>query len=210
MEDLVSELKKLKKSEIGEKISDRIREFKEVGQEGNNRWFSELSFCVLTANSTAELGIKIQEELGINGFVNLPLPKLKEELNRLGHRFYRTRAEYIEENRDYSDNIKDKVEDFSNPQEARAWLVENIMGIGYKEGSHFLRNVGYEELMILDRHTLRVLCDYCVIDQIPNCLTKNRYLRIENKVKRLADELEKPVGELDLYIWYMDTGKVLK
>lgn len=210
MDDLVAELEKLKDSNIGNKISSRMKEFKEVGGKGNKSWFSELSFCVLTANSTARLGIEIQKELGIDGFINLPQQELQEELKRMGHRFYRTRAEYIVENREYSTDIKDIVTDFTGSREARGWLVENAMGIGYKEGSHFLRNVGREELMILDRHTLRVICNYCLIEEIPKSLTKKRYLKIEERTKDLAEEVNLPLGELDLYIWYMDTGKILK
>lgn len=210
MDDLVEELERLKGSEIANKISSRMKEFRRVGGKGNKRWFSELSFCVLTANSTARLGIEIQKELGIDGFVSFSQQELQDELKRLGHRFYRTRAEYIVENRKYSTDIKDIITDFTNSQEARGWLVENAMGIGYKEGSHFLRNVGREELMILDRHTLRVICDYCLIEEIPKCLTKKRYLKIEERTKDLAEEMDLALGELDLYIWYMDTGKILK
>lgn len=210
MEDLIAELEELKDSDIEEKITSRMKEFEEVGEKGNKRWFSELSFCVLTANSTAELGIEIQNELGIEGFINLSRQELQNELERLGHRFYRTRAGYIVENREYSHDIKDIVTDFADPREARDWLVENAMGIGYKEGSHFLRNVGYNRLMILDRHILRVICDYCLIDQIPKSLTEKRYLAIEEKVEDLAEEVNLSLGELDLYIWYMDTGRVLK
>lgn len=210
MKDLVAELEELKDSNIGNKIDIRLKEFEEVGYRGNKRWFSELSFCVLTANSTARLGMEIQNELGIDGFVNFPQRELQKELKRLGHRFYRTRAKYIVENRKYSTDIKDIITQFTSPREARDWLVENAMGIGYKEGSHFLRNVGHEDLMILDRHTLRIICDYCLIEEIPKSLTRKRYLAIEEKTKDLAEEVNLSLGELDLYIWYMDTGEVLK
>ena len=42
---------------------------------GNEEWFSELCFCILTANSTAELGMKIQREVG-SGFLHME----KEEI----------------------------------------------------------------------------------------------------------------------------------
>jgi N-glycosylase/DNA lyase len=41
-------------------------------------------------------------------------------------------------------------------------------------------------------------------------LTKKRYLAIEEMLDVLADELKMEPGELDLYMWYRKTGKVLK
>lgn len=208
--DLAAELDELRASEVRKSVRNRINEFKRIGNKGNNRWFSELAFCILTANSSAQVAIDIQEELGSSGFIELPLFKIKTLLKEFGHRFYRTRAEYIEEARRYSEEIKDIVVKFSTPFEAREWLVENVKGIGYKEGSHFLRNVGYEGLAILDRHVLRIIDRCDVISEIPNTLTKKRYLSIEEKVKELAEDLGISTAELDLYIWYLDTGKILK
>ncbi len=164
----------------------------------------------MTANSSAELGIKIQDELGPSGFIEIPVSELKKRLKELGYRFYRIRAEYIVEAREYSDEIKDIITEFSDSQEAREWLVNNVKGIGYKEGSHFLRNVGREDLAILDRHVLRILEDWDVIECVPKTLTRNRYLSIEEEVKKLADKIQLPPGEIDLYLWYMATGRILK
>ncbi len=210
MSSLESRIRDLKDSEVQEKVSKRINEFERIGNKSDERWFSELSFCVLTANSSAQLGIDIQEELGSEGFIELSPSELQDKLEELGHRFYRTRAEYIVENREFSDRIKEIITGYSYSREAREWLVENVMGIGYKEGSHFLRNVGYENVMIVDRHILRILCDECVIDEEPNTLTKKRYLNIEERVEELAERTDISLAEIDLYLWYLETGKILK
>lgn len=210
MNNLVTEIEKLKKSDLQKSVRNRIAEFEKVGEEGNDRWFSELSYCVLTANSSAELGMKIQNEIGMDGFISLPAPELEDRFRELGHRFYRTRAEYIVENRKYSDSIKDFVTGFSDFHESRNWLVSNVMGIGYKEGSHFLRNVGYKDPVILDRHILRILEERDVIDCIPKTLTSKRYLSIEEEVEELAGKVGLSPAALDLYLWYMETGKILK
>lgn len=84
-----------------------------------------------------------------------------------------------------------------------------MKGIGYKEGSHFLRNVGYLDLAILDRHILRCMDRNCWID-LPKTLTRKRYLDIEEKFKEISEEAGLRPGELDLYLWYMETGKILK
>ncbi len=211
MNDLEKRIIDLKNSEISEKVDKRIEEFERVGMEDNNRWFSELSFCVLTANSSAQLAIDIQDDLGSEGFIELPLDDLVSKLESHGYRFYNKRAEYIVENRKYSDNIRDIISDFSDPFEARDWLIENVKGLGCKESSHFLRNVGYKDLMIIDRHILRILCDEDIIEENPETLTKKeRYLNIEEKVKDLSKKVGLSLAEIDLYLWYMETGKILK
>ncbi len=210
MLDLTSKIEDLKKSDIRETVEDRIKTFDLIREKGDNRWFSELSFCILTANSSAQLGLDIQKGLGVEGFIDLPEYELKEKMRDYGHRFHRTRSEYILEARKYSDNIKEIITSFSNSGESRRWLVENVKGIGYKEGSHFLRNVGYRDLAILDRHVLRVLERAGLIECVPKTLTKRRYLSIEKEVETLVEEVDLSLAEIDLYIWYMSTGKVLK
>ncbi len=89
--------------------------------------------------------------------------------------------------------------------------TENVNGLGYKEASHFLRNVGLgEEFAILDRHILRNLKDFGVLPEIPISLTKKRYLEIEEKVRRFSREIGIPMGELDLLLWSKETGWIFK
>ena len=199
----------LRGGKIGKLIARRVREFKGLGRKGNEEWFSELCFCILTANSTARLGMKIQRELGGKGFLTLPLEELRHKLRVAGHRFSNTRAHFIFEVRRFR-NIKKIIERFTDARQARGWLVENVRGLGYKESSHFLRNVGFDDLAILDRHVLSVLHEYGLIDEVPRSLTHGRYLEIEEKLVRLAKKLGLTLGELDLYLWYLKTGEVLK
>jgi N-glycosylase/DNA lyase len=208
-EDLASKVNELKNSAVGKLIAQRAREFKNLGRKGNKEWFSELCFCILTANSTAKSGIKIQSELGGEGFLELSEAELRKKLRQLGHRFPNTRARFIIEARKFL-NIKTIVENFKNARQAREWLQKNIKGIGWKESSHFLRNVGFGDVAILDRHILAVLREHNLIDEVPRALMCDRYLKIEEKLRKLARELNISLGELDLYLWYMKTGNVLK
>ena len=41
-------------------------------------------------------------------------------------------------------------------------------------------------------------------------MTKNKYLEIEDILKKLAKKINLSLAELDLYLWYKETGKVLK
>lgn len=206
---LIEKLKGMRKSEVGQMVRVRMEEFKKLGNRGNPDWFSEMCFCTLTANSKAKLGIKIQRELGSKGFQSLPYVELRQKLKAAGHRHPNKRSQYITEAREYR-NIKDIVRKIGDSQLAREWLVKNVKGLGYKEASHFLRNVGFDDLAILDRHVLRVIHEYGIIDAIPKTLTKKRYFEIEDKLRKFAQRLHLPLGELDLYLWYIKTNEILK
>ncbi len=205
----MGKVNELRRGKVGKLIARRIREFKGLGRKGSEEWFSELCFCILTANSTARLGMKIQRELGCEGFLTLPLEELRHRLKAAGHRFPNTRACFIVEVRKFRD-IKGITERFTDARQARGWLAENVKGVGYKESSHFLRNVGFSDVAILDRHVLSVLHEHGLIDGLPRSLARGRYLEIERKLEELARKLGLTLGELDLYLWYSKTGEVLK
>jgi N-glycosylase/DNA lyase len=208
-EDLVDKVDELKRGAVRRLVSQRVREFRELGRKGNKEWFSELCFCILTANSTAKLGVKIQRELRGRGFLELSEAELREKLRQLGHRFPNTRARFIVEARRFG-NIKTIIKNFKDERQAREWLQRNIKGIGWKESSHFLRNVGFTDVAILDRHVLAVLREHKLIDEAPRSLACGRYLWIEEKLRKFARGLNISLGELDLYLWYMKTGDIQK
>jgi len=106
--------------------------------------------------------------------------------------------------------LKKKIEKF-NAAAARDWLVRNVKGLGYKEASHFLRNIGLgKELAILDVHILKNLKELGVIENIPSSLTKKRYLEIEDKMRKFSRRTKIPLAELDLLLWSLETGFVFK
>lgn len=207
--DLEADIQKLKAGEVGKIVARRIREFEELGRKGNVEWFAELSFCILTANSTARLGMKIQRELGTKGFSTLSLGELRCGLKTAGHRFPNARASFIVGARRFG-NIKDIIVKFEDERKAREWLAKNVKGMGWKEASHFLRNVGFGNVAILDRHVLSALHEYGLIKEVPRSLTRGRYLEIEERLEGLARRLGLSLSELDLYLWYLKTGEILK
>ncbi|MBC8520488.1 MAG: N-glycosylase/DNA lyase [Methanomicrobia archaeon] len=209
MKELIGAINNLRKNQtVAKLVKERIKEFEENHNKNSESWFSELCFCLLTANSSAKLGIKIQRRVGIEGFLNMPLERLEAILKEEGHVFYKRRSEFIVEARKF--DIKDAIALFEDKKEAREWLAKNVKGLGYKEASHLLRNLGYGNVAILDRHILRVMQRYGVIESIPKILTKKKYLELEKKLEELAKVVDMSLGTMDLYLWYMETGKVLK
>ncbi len=198
---------KILKGEIGDLVKEKIREFEKNGK-SNKKIFLELCFCILTANFNAKRAIEIQQKIG-DKFLSLSEKELEKKLREFGHRFPKTRARYIVEARKYKDSIKKIIESFSDEKEAREWLSQNIKGIGYKEASHFLRNIGYKNLAIIDFHILDFLEKSNIIKR-PKSLTKKNYLEIENILSKIARKLDLSLAELDLYLWYAETGKILK
>lgn len=95
--------------------------------------------------------------------------------------------------------------------QVRKWIYENIDGMGLKEASHLLRNLGFgNHFAILDRHILRVLNDLGVINEIPKTLTYNKYIEIENKMKEFSKEINISMERLDLVLWYRQVGYIFK
>ncbi len=207
-EELISRVKELMESEVRELVEARVREFRENRRKPSRELFRELCFCILTANFSAERSMRIQQEVG-DGFLTLSESELAWRLRKLGHRYPEARAKYIVEARWIAEELKGIIESFRSQLELRDWLAKRIRGIGYKEASHFLRNIGFTDLAILDTHVLSILESYGITEK-PKTLTRKRYLEIEGKLKKIAEKLRITLAELDLYLWYLKTGKVLK
>lgn len=198
----------LKKSDLRKTVDSRLNEFRAAGKKPGEDVFKELCFCLLTANFSAERGIQIQENVG-NGFLTLSEPELAWRLKELGYRYPNVRSKFIAEARKHKDSLKRIIDSHENETELREWFVKNVKGLGYKEASHFLRNIGFENLAVIDFHIIDILESYNVIER-PKTITRKKYLEIEKVLEKIASKLGMNLGELDLYLWYAETGKVLK
>lgn len=206
--NLVEKLKSIE-NKARDLVEKRIKEFESLGLYGTELdLFSELTLCVLTANWSAQGGMKAQNLIGKVKFANLPLEELIEELSKVGYRYPKTRSEYIVENRKLIGKLRSIWELPSH--EGRKILVKSAKGIGWKEASHFLRNTGKMDVAILDKHVLRTLYNEGIIEEIPKNWTEKKYLYIENLFFELSYEFGKTPGETDLYLWYLIKGKVEK
>jgi N-glycosylase/DNA lyase len=213
MNNLIKQIKKLEKTVIKNKVKARLKEFDGFKDKDNKEWFSELCFCLLTANSKARTAIQIQNELGPAGFCSLPEAEVRDCIVRNKHRFHNNKARFIVLAREHAhirDEIICMIDGGKKSRIAREWLVKNIKGLGYKEASHFLRNVSYDNLAILDRHILNLLVENGFLREKPKSLDRKSYLEIEEIILRIAKQLGMTAAELDLYLWYMKGGDVLK
>jgi N-glycosylase/DNA lyase len=201
MRTLLESIEALRKNpEVRTLVDARMAEFRGPCKD----LFSELCFCILTANFSAEGGIRIQQEL-CDGFLSLTEDELRRNLKECGYRFPNTRARYIAEAREHAGSLKD----LGNASDAREWLVRNVKGLGYKEASHFLRNIGYGDVAIVDFHVVDLLVRHGLIEK-PRAMTKKRYMEVESLLRGIAEKVNLSLAELDLYLWYLETGKVLK
>lgn len=108
--------------------------------------------------------------------------------------------------------LREKLSSFDDHLERRDWLVKEkrIKGLGYKEASHFLRNIGLKGYAILDKHILRSLAELKIISDPKPPNSRLKYLTIEKEVKKLAVCLKIDFDELDLVLWSLKTGEILK
>jgi N-glycosylase/DNA lyase len=211
----LSELKnsyEKKKSEIKKRLED----FKKAWEKSDEDIFIELCFCLLTPMTRARAADEainrlLRTKLLFTGNKN----QILKVLTDAGIRFPENKAKYIIEAREFFTHngkieIKSKL-DKGTAYTKREWLVENVKGLGYKEASHFLRNIGLGfELAILDRHIIKNLMKYGVIDEIPECLTRKCYLFFEEKMKKFSKEVNIPMADLDLLFWSEETGEIFK
>jgi N-glycosylase/DNA lyase len=190
-------------------VLERVEEFKLNNIADEDVWFRELVLCVLTANSSFVSAYKVL------GYVMEEFDKgtysFEQVLKERGYRFYELKAKYLKNLVKYRGRIKSWIKPLADRSQAlaREVLANEIYGIGMKEASHFLRNVGYFDLAIVDKHVTRFSINSGLVRPFKT-LTRSRYLEIERKLKELAHQLGMSVGILDLFIWHIETGTVLK
>jgi len=199
-------------------IRARLNEFDCVWQSGSDaRLWEEMVYCIFTAGASATMGLTavhaVRPLLDRGNRVALTRALKKPP----AYRFHNVRAEHIVATRSYlrktvSMRLRDRLNAFDDPAERRDWLARNpgIKGLGYKEASHFLRNIGFKGYGILDKHIVRCLSELGVIDSAKPPTSRGRYLETEHRMKEFSDHVGIDFDELDLALWSMKTGKILK
>lgn len=203
-------------SERRDEIRARIREFEIIWEsETDERLWEEMVFCFFTGGCSAKMGLSSVEAVR-----PLLMSGNHAELAaalRGKHRYPNARAGYIVASREFLQKhcemrLRDKLNSFDDHLARRDWLVKEkgIKGLGYKEASHFLRNIGFKGYAILDKHVLRSMAELGIIDDPQPPGNRLKYLTIENRLKNLANLTNIDFDELDLVLWSLKTGEILK
>lgn len=213
------ELEDLKKqfNERRDVIRCRLSDFKALGEGPDEDLFAELCFCLLTPQSKAKACDKAVRALSEKNLLLAgTASEIALELRIAGVRFHNGKARWIaaareEFHRDGRWTLSERLGQFKDSFEARDWLASNVMGLGYKEAAHFLRNIGSgDAFAILDRHIMRNLHRHGVMDKMPDSLSKKEYLRIESLMRDFSAHIGISLAELDLLFWSRETGEVFK
>lgn len=215
-EPLTFEKIKLAHAERRHEILARLAEFDAIGRDGSDeKLWEEMVFCFFTGGCSARMGLS-----SIEAVRPLLMTGEQPELARAlsgRHRYPNARSRYIVASRDFLTEhcgmrLRKKLKSFACPNERRDWLVREpgIKGLGYKEASHYLRNIGFRGYAILDKHVLNSLAELKIIDEPKPPNTRLRYLMVEEKLKNLTDAIGIDFDELDLVLWSMKTGVILK
>lgn len=214
-----------------EKISERLSQFERFFNEpcswhymngelkllpseakDDHRLFEELAFCIFTANNSAEEGLKSVDKVR-----NVLMTGSAYDMTRRldGHRFNEIRPKYIVYTREHLKNsinfeLRKKIDSLKDSKnELRNFFVMNVKGLGMKEASHFLRNIGFRGYAILDKHIMSSMREFNVLNENVKLTSKN-YLEIEQKYKDFSKEVGIDMDELDLLLWSGKNGRILK
>lgn len=185
------------------------------------RLWTELASCVLSSQvpyATAQAaavrveasGLLMDASLSANlleaslaDLLRLPL-EVDNGLRR--YRFPDSRARQLAataiEVRRHADGLGDLLAGFDEIESARGWFIAHASGLGPKQASMFLRNVGASyDLAVLDRHVI----NYMMIVGLTADPTPVRrladYRRDEIILRDHAAGVGLPVGFLDWAVW---------
>ena len=211
----VEKVMKAHKDRLDE-IRSRLSEFDAVWSDGTDaRLWEEMVYCFFTGGCSAKMGLRSVEAVR-------PLladgtqPEIAEALVGV-HRYPNARARYVYASRSFlrehcNLELRKKLESFDCHLARRDWLVKEkgIKGLGYKEASHFLRNIGFKGYAILDKHVLRCLAELKIISSPKPPNTRSKYLTVEDKLRELTERTKIDFDEMDLVLWSMKTGQILK
>jgi len=184
-----------------------LKTFKQNFYDPSKVW-DELMYCLCTPQTKAVNALKACEE--VKKLNRGRVEEIASTLRRCGVRFHNNKARYIAEAKNHFPQLYEKIRVTSNLFELREFLVKNVKGMGYKEASHFLRNIGFENVAIIDRHIFRYMLENRLISPNFGKLTARKYLTAESRLIRHAKRLGLTPALLDLLVWAVSTGRVAK
>ena len=224
MDAVLKEYPRLANSYVGRKTWHEMSE---------TELWHELCLCILSSNVPYQLAKSATLHLIGNGFLGIDwvvnnsnsgkiianelsqskyLPKKKDGTYRK-YRFPNVRSKNIFHAATVifskGNSLHAILKSANSEEKARAVLVKNTSGLGLKEASHFLRNIGYSNrLAIVDTHILRFLINIGEIEKTEaSAISSKKYYKIEAKLQEICRNYELNLSILDMTIWYCSRGE---
>lgn len=205
---------------VGVEIDRRLRDEGDPPRTEAELW-TELSCCVLSSQvpyslaqaasarlHTSEIFLDLgqsadQLETAIIRLLTESLPVGGEQRR---YRFPNSRARQLavtwDAVRRNGGGLIDLLQGFADHRAGRAWFVQNAPGLGPKQSSMFLRNIGVTyELAVLDRHVMNYMAVVGLSEAGPAARTMSDYVREEQVLTAHAQGFGLPVGVLDWAVW---------
>jgi N-glycosylase/DNA lyase len=187
------------------------------------RLLFELVLAILGSQNRYEVALGFAEEIKKQKLLTNNLSISMEELTQkiqtilssaieiegslIRYRFPNAKAKYIAYDLMYLQKIgglKSLLAQTEETTSLRAFFVKEIKGIGPKQSSHFLRNVGYtNEVAVLDVHILRYMHIQGIIEDtyMKAIGTLKQYEKIESLLMDFLRYMKYPIGLIDQAIW---------
>ncbi|WP_061992283.1 N-glycosylase/DNA lyase [Sulfolobus acidocaldarius] len=190
------------------RVLERAEEFLLNNKADEEVWFRELVLCILTSNSSFISAYKSMNYI-LDKILYMDEKEISILLQESGYRFYNLKAKYLYRAKNLYGKVKKTIKEIADKDQmqAREFIATHIYSIGYKEASHFLRNVGYLDLAIIDRHILRFINNLGIPIKLKS---KREYLLAESLLRSIANNLNVQVGLLDLFIFFKQTNTIVK
>jgi len=188
---------------------------------------AELILCILSSQDKFEIAVSATRSLLKNNVLKVPadeseLEKLSVDVRRIllepvrfsvGKKRYERKLRFNKRKTDYvlstieniylNDLTLGKILDACDtPDKTRRLLIRYACGIGPKQASMFLRNVGfYSDFAVLDKHVIEFMRMMAIYDSGKSPATIARYEALESGLKSYANAYEVGMLHLDLAIW---------
>ena len=191
--------------EVYKENKARIRSYiNSCGTNEDECLFGELCFCIMTPQSRAKNCREAVEKLKKDKkLFTANMEELRGYLK--GVRFPEVKAQRIIEAREKLPELKKMLS--SDPENLRNWLKEEVNGLGLKESAHFMRNIGFRGLAIIDVHIMNFMKKVGKYGNETKSLTNKKYTELERNFLELSRELKIPPEELDIAIWMYQSGE---
>lgn len=211
-------------------IPEVVARIRPVTATGNRFLWRELSCCVLSSQvpyDVARAAARQLDRLGIlyssttdaqrstpqrlfRQIRSVLSERLKTGSGLRRYRFANTRADQLASAwwtiQERFGTLRKLLQDLRDPVQIRTFLVASVSGVGPKQASMFLRNIGFSyDLAVIDTHVSAFMLETGLCEDLPmgNLRSLSKYEHYEVILRREAETLGFPVGVVDWAIWFV-------